>query len=96
MAVKKTFSRYWWSAYLSATDETHAYAAWLLFLQTSDRYDRPWLHHATDMTSDRSRLLLKKMAHAKVNRSAVKESSENRRERLDESNGVGPWGIDRW
>ncbi|MGF7000821.1 hypothetical protein [Paraburkholderia sp. GAS32] len=94
-------ARHWWRTFLAAQNSEHAYAAWVLFLQTCDRRSSVWLRRDVTASDDRGELRDKKIAHALINRSSIKRQAESREKNLNDTFlgqkiviGVAPWGVD--
>jgi hypothetical protein len=79
---RHAIAHYWWEKYLSEQSLDKSFAAWVLFLETTDRRCWIWLHSAVDRCrakSDPATWKLK-MCHFEANRSqfksAIRESEE--------------------
>jgi hypothetical protein len=93
-------AHHWWRTYLAAEDVESAYAAWVLFLQATDRRAWAWLGAGSHTANDRGSLFEAKMRHAEINKDEIERAMAKREDKLDRKfldcdivNGVGPWGI---
>jgi hypothetical protein len=91
-------ARHWWNAYLAASNEAEAYAAWVLFLRSADRRAWTWVGHGPETSLDNDTFCQVKIQHFRLNRSRLDRAIEKREEKLDRqfldrdiAEGFGPW-----
>lgn len=77
--------RHWWRTYLEAPDPTEAYAAWVLFMRSSDRRCRVWMNQAIEATQESDDFFKLKMIHARLNQGQLKNSLKKHEDKLDKS-----------
>lgn len=91
-------ARYWWQAYLKASESAEAYASWVLFLRSADHRAWIWMHQDVEAANNTSEFFELKLSHVQLNRSKLKRAMQKRTEKLQENlfdrkivAGVGPW-----
>ena len=92
-------AHHWWLAYLKANNPAKAYAAWVLFLNSTDKRAWIWMHEDTLATDNASAFFKLKLSHVALNQSRLKRAMEKRVDKFDENflarkivTGLGPWG----
>jgi hypothetical protein len=96
---REACARHWWQAYLAAPDAASAYAAWTLFLRSSDARAWTWMRDDVKPQNSSSGFFKFKLANLQLNRSELKRAMEKRLDDRDKKfldhdivGGVGPWG----
>ncbi|MDP1785718.1 hypothetical protein [Nitrosomonas sp.] len=91
-------AHHWWKAYLKPNKPEDAYAAWILFLKSTDPRAWIWIEQDIEATNDSSDFFKLKLSHFHLNRARLKRAMEKRIEKLDKKlfdrdigNGIGPW-----
>ena len=91
-------TRHWWKQYLGASDPSHAYAAWVLFVRSADRRVWIWWEDELAAIGTSHEQFRNKIIHASLNRDKVKRMIKKREDKLDQSflkrkivQGIGPW-----
>ena len=97
-AWREACARYWWKAYLDANDPADAYAAWVLFLRSTDRRIWVWMQEEIDAVQRSDDFFRRKLLHACLNRDKMKRSLKKREEKFDQNflyrkivQGIHPW-----
>ena len=95
-------ARHWWRAYLTSSDPTEAYAAWVLFLRSADRRVWAWMNQDIEAVQESDDFFKFKIIHARLNQRKLKRALKKREDedKLDKNfldrrifAGVGPWPI---
>jgi len=93
-------AHHWWRGYVGARDPVEAYAAWILFLRSADPRAWTWIRKDVKAQIESGSFFDLKLAHAELNRAALKQAMEKRMDRFDKKfldhdivDGIGPWGT---
>lgn len=80
---REAAARHWWRAYLYAATAEHAYAAWVLFVSSSDRRAHVWMKSDLEASKGEIAMLDIKAAHWRLNRSELKRAMNKALDKLD-------------
>ena len=95
-------AHHWWDAFLRAKTPDQAYAAWVLFLRSSDRRYQAWTYQEPSANGEMSDFFRLKIAHHQINESPLQRACKKRGEKLERTflgrsivSGIGPWANQR-
>ena len=79
-------ARHWWQAFLKASNQASAYAAWILFLRSADRRADIWIRQDIETAKDpKSELFKLKITHAELNKSTIENTLKKRSDKLNKN-----------
>ena len=94
-------ARHWWKKYLKAPNPIEAYAAWVLFLRSSDRRIWVWIQEDQEKIDTPARLndfVDLKRTHVQLNQNSLNHALKKREEKFDQNflhrkieRSIGPW-----
>ncbi|AFL72838.1 hypothetical protein [Thiocystis violascens] len=96
---KEACARHWWNVYWRAASDIDAYAAWVLFLETTDRRAYEWMEFEEGALDYANPATQRRLAHLYVNKGKLKSAMDKQEKQLNQHflgrkivKGIGPWG----
>jgi len=96
---KEACARHWWNVYWRAGSDEEAYAAWVLFLEVSDRRVYEWMTFEGGAVDVESPSIQRRLVHFHHNKDQLKSAINEQEKPLGQQflgreivEGVGPWG----
>lgn len=91
-------ARHWWKTFLDASDSTQAYAAWVLFLHSTDRRIDTCISRDKNIAKNSNSFTDLKTIHVELNRLNIKHALNKREKELEKNflgwrtaDNMGPW-----